>query len=143
MLVYIAGRMRGIKDDNFPAFDAAAATLRAAGYDVINPAELTRHGMDFTQCMALDLPLITRCDMIVVLPGWRKSVGAGVETHLAKACGIPIREYERICAIIKRSAADSLRPCGPCAGKCKEVANATCATRPATSRKSVRSGKRK
>jgi len=39
MRYYIAGPMSGIPAFNFPAFHAAAAALRAAGYDVVSPAE--------------------------------------------------------------------------------------------------------
>lgn len=38
--VYIAGPMSGKKDYNYPAFEAAAAEIRAAGYNVISPHEL-------------------------------------------------------------------------------------------------------
>ena len=37
--VYIAGPMTGLPAFNYPAFHAAAATLRQAGYVVENPAE--------------------------------------------------------------------------------------------------------
>lgn len=40
--VYLAGPMTGIADYNFPAFNAAAARLRAVGFDVVNPAD---HGV--------------------------------------------------------------------------------------------------
>lgn len=38
--IYDSGPMTGLPGLNFPAFDAAAKQLRAAGYDVVNPAEL-------------------------------------------------------------------------------------------------------
>jgi hypothetical protein len=37
--VYVAGPMTGIKDFNYPAFNAVAASLREAGYLIENPAE--------------------------------------------------------------------------------------------------------
>ena len=40
MIIYIAGPMTGRPDLNFPAFHAAATTLRDAGFDVVNPAEI-------------------------------------------------------------------------------------------------------
>ena len=40
MRVYISGPMSGLPELNFPAFHAAAASLRAKGLDVVNPAEI-------------------------------------------------------------------------------------------------------
>ncbi len=40
--VYVAGPMAGITDHNFPAFDAAAEKIAAAGMDPISPANLSR-----------------------------------------------------------------------------------------------------
>lgn len=52
MRCYIAGRMRGIKWYNFPAFDKARENLIKMGFEVISPADLDRkNGFD-----ALNLP---------------------------------------------------------------------------------------
>ena len=43
--VYIAGPMRGIDDDNFPAFYEAEETLKKQGvYEVLNPARMDEKG---------------------------------------------------------------------------------------------------
>ena len=42
MRIYLAGPMRNYPRNNFPAFDAAAAKLRADGHEVFNPAEHDR-----------------------------------------------------------------------------------------------------
>lgn len=48
--VYIAGRMRGVKFYNFPAFDKARDRLNAIGVSVISPADMDRAaGFDPTQ----------------------------------------------------------------------------------------------
>lgn len=42
MRAYLAGPMSNIPQFNFPAFDDAAADLRARGWDIVSPAELDR-----------------------------------------------------------------------------------------------------
>ena len=87
---YLAGKMSGVPDLNFPAFHAAAAALREF-YDVFNPAE-TFDG-DTTKpravYMRVDIAALLECDLIALLPGWEFSEGAKLERDVAKACGIP------------------------------------------------------
>lgn len=101
--------MTGIPQFNFPAFDAAAARLRAMGHDVVSPAELdspesraealaseTGVLQDVTQTwgdfLARDVKLIADggIEAILVLPGWSKSRGARLETFVAHLMGLPI-----------------------------------------------------
>lgn len=89
-LLYLAGPMSGLPDWNYPAFHKAAAELRAAGYEVINPAEVNP---DTTQpwaaCLRACLAEVVRCDVIAMLPGWEKSKGARLEHHVAIELGVP------------------------------------------------------
>jgi hypothetical protein len=100
--LYIAGPMTGYQDFNFPAFDEAAEQLRAAGYDVINPADVDRSlGIDpavaslhpseqaFHEAMKRDIPLVLSADGIALLTGWRQSRGALVEYDVCRAIGHP------------------------------------------------------
>jgi len=122
MKVYIAGPMTGIPQFNIPAFDDAAADLRARGYDVVSPAELDdpvireielaspdgdlvaltaelqRRGLakgTWGEFLARDVQLISDegIEAIVVLPGWDKSKGARLETFVGRLCGLPILHY--------------------------------------------------
>ena len=93
MIVYIAGPMSGLPDFNYPAFNAAEETLRAAGHHPINPA---RHGddhrapdWDWTDYMRRTIRDVTQADAIHLLPGWEKSRGAQLEATIAKALGLP------------------------------------------------------
>jgi nucleoside 2-deoxyribosyltransferase len=108
MKIYLAGPMRGYRDLNFPAFDAAAALLRARGHEVFSPAERDRrvHGEDFGKGVQpyLDPPgfvlrealrddlawLCESAEAVVVLNGWNKSAGATSEYFVARAIGIPV-----------------------------------------------------
>ena len=97
MKVYIAGPMTGYVEHNFPAFKAAAARLRALGYQVVNPAELDEPlGLSHEELSELphefflrrDIEALLDCEGIYTLPGWRHSKGATLEVAVAKGCGI-------------------------------------------------------
>ena len=82
--LYIAGPMTSIDDYNFPAFNAAEAELRAAGYDVANPASIGVHeGWGWGDYMRPALKLMLDCDGVALLPGWEGSRGARIEFVLA------------------------------------------------------------
>jgi hypothetical protein len=98
MRVYIAGPMSNLPQFNFPAFYAAAAALRAIGFEVVSPAEMDdaedkgvallsatgnpadakRSWGDF---LARDVKLLADggIEGIVFLPGWQDSRGARLE----------------------------------------------------------------
>lgn len=83
--LYLSGPMTGLPELNFPAFHAAAAALRARGWDVVNPAELNPDGaMPWHMCMRADIKALCDCDFIVLLPGWERSQGAALELHIAQ-----------------------------------------------------------
>lgn len=97
--VYIAGPMRGKPEYNFPAFDAAAARLRAQGYEVVNPAEMSREaGVDnvesdpaaFNRLIAEELREVRACDAIYLLQGWETSQGTRDELEVALSHGLEI-----------------------------------------------------
>ena len=113
MRLYLAGPMTGIPQFNIPAFDAAAARLRAEGFDVVSPAELddpatraaalaspdgapgsgSSNGETWGDFLARDVKLIADggIEAIAVLPGWDRSRGARLETFVGAAlCGLPI-----------------------------------------------------
>ena len=89
---YLSGPMTGLPDFNRPAFHAAAATLRAQGHVVINPAEVDL-GPDATWAdyMRIHLAEIARrVTQVFVLPSWESSRGAQLEVHVARALGLPV-----------------------------------------------------
>lgn len=89
--VYVAGPMTGLPEYNFPAFNAAAAMLRAQGLHVENPAE---HGIvdgaDWADYLHYDLARLATCSEIYLLPGWSKSRGAALEALCAHTLGMTI-----------------------------------------------------
>lgn len=107
LVLYVAGPMTGYPDLNFPAFHTKAAELRAAGYVVINPAEINGGDAEIAQakamtpeelqahwqkCMRKDITELCTCDGIAMLDGWTRSKGATLEHHVAKALGLTVFE---------------------------------------------------
>lgn len=109
--VYLAGPMRSIPLFNFPAFHAATAKLREEGHEVFSPAEHDndRHGADISkgnetgseehaaatynfnirEALGADLAWIcAEAEVIALLPGWEKSLGARAEHATASALGL-------------------------------------------------------
>lgn len=99
--LYLAGPMRDYPSYNFPAFDAAAARLRAAGYSVVSPAEMDRDlGFDpdvdeaddafVDGALRRDVRAIAGCDAVALLDGWQASQGVAVELQVARALGLDL-----------------------------------------------------
>lgn len=89
MRVYIAGPMTGIENYNFPAFNAMAEKMRAAGWHVENPAD---HGLvvgaEWGDYLRYDIGCLASCEAIMLLPGWTTSRGARLEVSIAKELGV-------------------------------------------------------
>lgn len=89
-VIYIAGKMTGEPDLNYPLFDAAAARLRALGYTVKNPAENSPPKCGtWLGWMRKAIKQLASSDAVVLLPGWQRSQGARTEQRLARDLGLP------------------------------------------------------
>ena len=98
MILYIAGPMTGYPGHNYPAFHAAADSLRVAGYSVLNPAEPViaermpdAESVPWEWWMRRALRLLLDADGVALLPGWHESRGARIEHELAINLGMERR----------------------------------------------------
>jgi len=92
-IVYLSGPMTGLPDYNYPAFHAAAAAWRAAGYQVVNPAENFEGVTHLPREVYLQRDihqLVTEATAIAFLSGWQKSKGATLEHAVAAGLGYPM-----------------------------------------------------
>lgn len=97
--VYISGPMTGLPLLNFPAFNDAAARLRAAGFIAVNPAEINPDGeLTWHACMRHDIKALCDCDVLALLPDWHHSNGAHLELHLAHRLGLRIIDLDKLLA---------------------------------------------
>ncbi|NLX57715.1 MAG: DUF4406 domain-containing protein [Phycisphaerae bacterium] len=96
--IYVSGPMTGLPDHNFPAFHAAAARLREARYEVIDPAENFGGRTDLPRetYLRADVILVAQCDAIAMLPGWQESRGAKLEYLLARELNMPALDAETL-----------------------------------------------
>jgi hypothetical protein len=109
--VYVAGKMRGMPEYNFPLFFECEEYLSQAWPKVFNPArrdtelgfdpsgltgneDLAELGFDLHAAMAADLDfIINEATAICLLPGWSSSVGAQHELATAQLLGKDVFYY--------------------------------------------------
>lgn len=120
MKLYLSGPMSGYPQFNVPAFQLAAANLRAQGYEVISPheaddasgigdiirnsvtgdvADITaKTGETWGTLLARDVKIIADGGIqgIVVLPDWHNSKGAKLEVFLGMLLHLPLFKFNGI-----------------------------------------------
>lgn len=105
MKLYVSGPMTGHPEHNFPAFRAAAAQLRAAGYAVLDPSDKgIIPGFEWEDYLRLDIKQMLDCDGVATLPGWIYSRGASLEVHVARALSMKAFPVEHWLAEARRAA---------------------------------------
>lgn len=99
MRIYIANKMTGIPEYNFPWFDRARDYLIELGHDPLSPADLDKaegfngsgeapEDMTLEACLRRDfLAIANECDAIAFGPRWAESTGAPKERFVGQAIG--------------------------------------------------------
>ena len=98
--IYIAGPMSGLPNNGYDAFNRKATQLRAAGWEVVNPAEMDlEHGLsedreftraDYMQAARRDLQALQTVEAVYMLDGYEQSPGACWEWAYSKELGLTI-----------------------------------------------------
>lgn len=96
--IYLSGPMTGYPDYNYPAFDHAAAKLRALGYNVLNPAEDFEGDTElaYEEYIRKDIKHVLTADLLVLLEGWEGSAGSHLEVAVAVGIGMPVALVEDV-----------------------------------------------
>lgn len=93
MRLYLSGPITGHTDWR-QTFDAAAAALRAAGYEVTSPSDqdpASDDALTWEQHLRRDIKALMDCDGVALLGGWGGSRGARLEAAVARGLRMPSR----------------------------------------------------
>ena len=91
--VYISGQITGLEESEYRRlFSEAERSLSRLGYEPVNPCALDEAedtgGWTWSDYMRRDIKMLCGCDLICLLPNWRKSRGARLERTVAEMLGI-------------------------------------------------------
>ena len=92
MKIYISGPISNTQLSVTKAkFRNIAKILLAAGWEPVNPLTIPNDDTDnYFLTMLLDIKTLSTCDAIIMLRGWRSSVGCRNEFNAARHCGLLI-----------------------------------------------------
>ena len=95
--IFIAGPMRGYENYNFKKFDYTEEFLRRSGFDVVNPARISRKFKEFevnsdiavyNKMVDMQQDAERTCNAILLLDGWQWSKGVALEINTASELGM-------------------------------------------------------
>ena len=90
MTAYISGPVTGMPNRNEEQFEALARKLEAIGFETMVPTRIVPPSAGWESAMKICLSALTKCDLLIAMPGWQQSRGASIEHDIAKQLGIPV-----------------------------------------------------
>ena len=107
-LIYLAGPITGVANDNREEFERASKLLRNLGNAVLNPHELCEEILKegnpeevWMHCLKICLREMRKCDMVVMLSGFKNSTGSMVEFTCALMQGMDVVMMSEIDAAVR------------------------------------------
>ena len=107
LAIYISGGITGVKNwqDIFMAAEQDLMLHLYARLFIFNPVKIAKdlersfkvnigRMPSYTDYMREDIKILTRCNAICMLPGWKRSKGARLEYRIAKILNMQILEYQ-------------------------------------------------
>ena len=108
--IFIAGPMRGYENYNFKKFDHTEELLRQLGFDVVNPARISRKFKEsevnsdiavYNKMVDMQQDAERTCNAILLLDGWQWSEGVKLEVRTASELGMQFLLESDIAEAIK------------------------------------------
>ncbi len=97
MKIFIAGPMRGYENYNFKKFDYTEEILKELGFEVVNPARISRKFKEvdvnsdiavYNKMVDMQQEAERTCNAILLLDGWQWSKGVALEVQTAVELGM-------------------------------------------------------
>ena len=108
--IFIAGPMRGYENYNFKKFDHIEELLRQLGFDIVNPARISRKFKEsevnsdiavYNKMVDMQQDAERTCNTILLLDGWQWSEGVKLEVRTASELGMQFLLESDIAEAIK------------------------------------------
>ena len=96
--VYLSGPISGYDyEERRMTFSRLAEVMRKVGLEPVNPMENgVPKDADSERHMRADLKMLLECDSIMMLNGWKRSLGARVEHEVALSCGLSVMKESEL-----------------------------------------------
>ena len=92
MNVYISGPVSGIEnyEENFRSISEIVKSRGLTPISVLDFSVLKLDSFKWSDCMKICISMLEHCDCVLMLDGWRLSVGATIEKAWATKMGMPV-----------------------------------------------------